>query len=416
MIVPRKKASQATGNRSPDFLTLDSASGWPAYDGSTESALRVSAVYRCVAYHSETISIMPHFLMDVATRERVKTHPLLDVLTVRPNEAMSPTELRRLVDALRLLKGKAYAWIRRSSKTGRVEEIIPLNPDFVKIHFDSDRSLHYLYCDPISGKVWDLLPCDLLHYKAFTLNGIEGVSPLTYAREVIEKDKAAKRYERALYQNGGRPSGVLYTDTDLGGKVEEIDESGNKTMVSKKELVRRAWERVHGSGENAFRTAVLDLGLKYQPIAMNNSDAQFVESNDITIADIARFMGVPLHVLMAGKQSYESNVQNRVEFIQTTALAAVTAYEDEDSYKLLSGSDRGRFRVRRDMNAALRADTTARAAYYKTMKEIGAYSPNDILALEDRPNVPGGDVRMASLNFVPLEDFREISRRKKEKK
>ena len=44
------------------------------------------------------------------------------------------------------------------------------------------------------------------------------------------------------------------------------------------------------------------------------------------------------------------------------------------------------------------------------MREIGALSVNDILALEDMPPVPGGDTRYSSLNYIPLEDFRELSR------
>jgi hypothetical protein len=43
------------------------------------------------------------------------------------------------------------------------------------------------------------------------------------------------------------------------------------------------------------------------------------------------------------------------------------------------------------------------------MREIGVYSVNDILALEDRPKVPGGDVRYASWNYGPLEDFARLS-------
>ena len=43
------------------------------------------------------------------------------------------------------------------------------------------------------------------------------------------------------------------------------------------------------------------------------------------------------------------------------------------------------------------------------MRTIGGFSVNDILALEDLPDVPGGDVRIARLDGVPLEDFREIS-------
>lgn len=410
MIIPRKKAAEPSAPRSPDILTLSSASGWNLDSGSEDAALKVSAVYRAISYTADTISIMPAYIMDRKTRQRITDHPLLHVLTIRPNELMTPSTYKRLMESNRLLTGKAYAYIGRNPRTGRVEEEIPLAPDLVQPVLDKERHLHYLYTDPISGKVFDLLPSQVIHYKAFTRDGIHCVSPLTHARDVIAKDRAAKAYERALYNNGGRPSGVLYTDSNLGGMVQVTDADGKVTEISKKEQVRRSWERVHSGSDKAFRTAVLDLGLKYQPIAMNNTDAQFVESNDITIADIARFFGVPLHVLMSGKQSYESNVQNRVEFVQTTALATVTAYEEEDSFKLLSLSDQtANLRIRRNMDAALRGDTASRAAFYKTMHEIGAYSVNDILAKEDEPAVPGGDIRLASLNFVPLEDFKELS-------
>lgn len=413
MIVPKKKAAEPSAPRSPDVLTLSSAAGWNLDSGNEDAALKVSAVYRCINFNADTISLMPFYVMDRRNLTRVDDHHALYPLTVRANECMTPADYKFVMQANRDLEGNAYAYIGRSAKTGRVEELLPLDSDLVTIHFDSDQHLHYLYTDPYSGKIFNLMPSQVIHYKAFTKDGIHGISPLHYARDVISKDRAAKAYERALYNNGGRPSGVLYTDSDLGGKEAVTDSDGNVTEISKKELVRRAWEKVHSGGDNAFRTAVLDLGLKYQPIAMNNSDAQFVESNDITIADIARFFGTPLHVLMSGKQSYESNAQNRTEFVQTTALAIVNRCEDEDSFKLLSGADQAmKYRIRRNMDAALRGDTSSRAKFYREMHDIGAYNVDEIRAKEDLPAVPGGNVRKASLNYIPLEDFRELSHKR----
>lgn len=412
MIVPRKKAANPSAPRSPDVLTLTNPSAWEIGAGSEDNALKVSAVYRGITYSAETISIMPFYLMNERTFDRISDHPLVSVLKVRPNEAMTPTDYKKLMEVNRLLRGNAYAYIGRNPRSGYVDTLLPLAPDLVTPWFDADRALHYLYSDPQTGTVYDLLPHQIIHYKALALDGVHGSSPLTHAREVIAKDRAAKAYERALYNNGGRPSGILYTDSDLSRRDIEVKDADGKVVevIGQKEQIRRAWEKVHSGSDNAFRTAVLDLGLKYQPIAMNNADAQFVESNDITIADIARFLGVPLHVMMSGKQSYESNAQNRVEYIQTTALATVTNCEDEDTYKLLSPTDRAKsLRVRRNMNAAMRGDHSSRSTYYKNMRDIGAYSVNDILALEDMPNVPGGDERLASLNYVPLGDWKRLS-------
>ena len=126
--------------------------------------------------------------------------------------------------------------------------------------------------------------------------------------------------------------------------------------------------------------------------------------------DIARFFGVPMYKLNAGKQSYNSNEQNGIEYVTGTLHPIVTQCEEEDTYKLLFDSEKQRgLEIRRNMMAELRGDSGSRGAWYKTGREIGMFSVNDIRALEDMPDVEGGDTRQASLNYVPLELFRELS-------
>ena len=61
------------------------------------------------------------------------------------------------------------------------------------------------------------------------------------------------------------------------------------------------------------------------------------------------------------------------------------------------------------MMAELKGDFTSRAAWYRAMREVGAFSVNDILALEDLPDVDGGDEHLASLNYVPLSFWKDLS-------
>ena len=61
------------------------------------------------------------------------------------------------------------------------------------------------------------------------------------------------------------------------------------------------------------------------------------------------------------------------------------------------------------MMAELRGDNAARSSWYKNMREIGVFSVNDINRLEDMPDVEGGDERLASLNYVPLSKWVELS-------
>ena len=60
------------------------------------------------------------------------------------------------------------------------------------------------------------------------------------------------------------------------------------------------------------------------------------------------------------------------------------------------------------------SDITSRSNWYRTMRDAGVFSVNDILALEDMPNVEGGDERYASLNYVPLSLWRELSMKRNE--
>jgi phage portal protein BeeE len=134
------------------------------------------------------------------------------------------------------------------------------------------------------------------------------------------------------------------------------------------------------------------------------------------VEDIGRIFGVPLYKLQAGKQAYSSNVQNAVEYVVSTVHPNATAWEQELSYKLLLPQDiEAGLAIRGNMMAELRGDFNSRGVWYKNMRETGAFCVDDILALEDMPSVPGGNVRYASLNYVPLEDFRELSRIRAEK-
>ena len=273
----------------------------------------------------------------------------------------------------------------------------------------------YTVTHPWTGEPMVLPNEDISHYKGATRDGLKGMSVLRRAEEVIASARAQQQYELGYYENGGQPSGVLKTDTDLSGYAKGPDGAVLRYLdgspVSLKDKLRGEWEKVHTGPKNAHRVAILDLGLDYKPLAASNTDAQFIESKEISIRDIARYFGVPLYKLQEGKQAYGSNEQNAIEYVVSTLHPIVAQYEEEDTYKKLTASQlKAGLEIRINMMAELRGDTSSRGSWYKDMNEIGVYSVNDIMQLEDLPDVPGGDARKASLNYVPLEDWPELSR------
>ena len=397
---------------SQQLLSLLSKEGWPfPEDGvgmSRDRAMKISTVNRCVEVLSNSMAVLPIYIMNEATKERLPNHRLGKVLWGRANEAMTSYDYTRLLLNNEILRGNAYAWIYRDRSSGDPLELIPLPPDYVNIFVDPSGKLWYVFTHPLTGLVTWLRPEDILHYKAYSEDGIQGISILRRASTTLDTAQSAQLYENSVWRNGGQPSGVLTTDSDLGGMVP--DPQDPTQTIRRKDLLRREWERIHRGPDNAFRLAVLDLGLKYQPISMTNADAQFVESNDVRVADVCRFFGVPLHLAFAGKQSYQSNEQNGIEYVTYTLLGYETQWGQEDSYKLLlPGERRGSLRIRRELKVFLRGDTAAQADWYQSLRINGGYSANEIRALEDLPAIPGGDVYYASLNYVPLDQFRELS-------
>ena len=141
--------------------------------------------------------------------------------------------------------------------------------------------------------------------------------------------------------------------------------SGNIDKEAK-DKIRREWEEIHSGADKAFRIAVLDLGMQYAPIGVSQRDAQFVESKAVTVEDIARFFGVPLHKLMAGKQAYNSNEQNSIEYVNGTISPIAIQCNQEDTAKLLFDSEIARgMRVKRNLLAELQGDVRSRAEWYK---------------------------------------------------
>lgn len=410
MIFDRAMQRLRAGVTNRARLTLGDPAGWTRggelYGGGELQAMRLPAVNACIEIISDSVAKMPVFLMDSATKQRLPDHPALRLLTSRPTEALTAFDYHKLMESRRIAYGNAYALILRD-RWGQPAELLPLAPDSITPFIADDGKLWYVGINPRTGEYRKFWPTDVLHYKAFSTDGLEGVSYLRRGAETIEAALQAQRFETSFYRNGARLDGVLSTDADLSGKPE-IEVDGE--MISLKERIRREWARIHAGADNAFRIAVLDQGLKYTPITSTNRDAQFIESKASSIEDIGRLFNIPLYKLGVGKQTYASNVQAAIEYMQRTLSPIVAGHEQEDTHKLLVLGEQARgLQLRRNMMGELRGDWAARIAWFKGMRETGAFSVNDILALEDMPGVAGGDEHYASLNYVPLDLFRELS-------
>lgn len=373
---------------------------------SQSAAQKLSAVYACVEIRSDDMSCLPNYVLDTNTRKRVYL-PELFLLNVRPNMRMTAQVRRKLLERSILLTGAAYDWLIRDPISRKTTEIVPIPGNLVQWKQSRDGSLWYRVMDPVTREYFTIPQEDICHYKGPSDDGINSQSVLTYAASTIQAGLAAQEYNKAFYESGGQPSGILTVDGDLSGNV--TDDYGQPTGKTQKDAIREEWDKVHSGPTNANKVAILDFGMKYQALSISQKDAMFIEQQSQTVEDIARYFMMPLYKLQSGKQSYESNEQNNIEYVGRL-LPRVKQMEEELTWKILNVDQlNAGLEIRTNMMALLRADQKNRAEYYRIMHQEGAYSINDILALEDMPDVAGGDEHAISLNYVPLSLWRELS-------
>jgi hypothetical protein len=104
-----------------------------------------------------------------------------------------------------------------------------------------------------------------------------------------------------------------------------------------------------------------------------------------------------------------NNIEHQaIEVVVDAVTPWVDRLEEEANYKLFGVRNRAGYYTNIDMRGLLRGDNRSRAEYYKMMREIGAYSVNDILILEgDNPIGKEGDKRTMQQGYTTLEKIGE---------
>ena len=360
-----------------------------------DTAMRVAAVYASIRIIAGAVATLPLHIkrrVDARTREDASDTPIWTVLRRKPNRWQTPSQFRRMLQAHLLLRGNAYAMIVRSR--GDVQELIPLHPDRVEVRQRDDLALEYLYTRQ-DGRRIQLAQEEVFHLVGLTLDGIRGVSPITYARETIGLSLAMEDHGAATFRNGARVSGVLKHPNKLGPEAIANLKAG--------------LEEFRSGGEQEGKNLILEEGMDYARIAMTAEDAQWIESRKFSRSDIAMFFGVPPHMIGDTEKSTSWGTgieQQSIGFVAYTLEDHLTMWEEAINRDLVGADDTLYARFNRA--ALVKGDIKARWEAYVKGLQWGVWSPNEIRALEDENPREGGDVFYPPPNTagVPADEMR----------
>lgn len=347
---------------------------------SPATAMRCAAVFACVNVISQTVAQLPLYLYRRIGKgkELAKSHPLFNIMNSRPNSFHNSFNFREMMTAHQCLRGNSFAFINRVGN-GRIYELLPLHPDNIAVYRDPwtwEITYSVSQKKGINGVYGQK---DILHIMGMTLNGFQGVSPITYARETIGLALATEEHGARLFSNGARPSLVVKTP----GKISE------QTFQQMKSAFYEQMSGVGNSGKPFFA----EDGMDVTPLSMTMDDAQFLETRQYQVPEVARFFRMPLHKIQDMSASTNNNIeQQALEFISDTMLPWFNRWEASLNTQLLTPQEQGEYFFKFDVDDILRADMKSRFEAYTSAIASKIFNPNECREKEDMNPYPGGEV------------------------
>lgn len=377
--------------RDPDSRLMQALLGFdgaPTHAGpsvNADTALRISTVYACVTLIAGTIGALPRKVYRRradGTREELRL-PGDRILWGAPNDELLGVPFWETVVSHLLLRGNGYIGTDRND-LGRPVALFPLDPRRIAPTRDPDTGAKLFVVDGARRAE----PDGVLHIPGFGTDGLQGLSPISQARQSLGLTLAAEEFGARFFGNGSTLSGILTSDRAMSEDEAKRNEA--------------SWRKAHGGRRNAWKVAVLDGGLKWQSVGVPPQDAQYLELRKFQRAEICAIFRVPPHMIgdVERSTSWGTGIeQQAIGFITYTLLPWLRRIEEAVTERLLSQENRY---FRFDVDGLLRGAQRDRYDAYRLGREAGFLSVNDIRRLEDLPPVDGGDDFLQPLNYAPL--------------
>lgn len=351
-------------------------------------ALKQSVVFACRRFITGNLGQLPHRVFERTGEDSAVlsiAHPAHKVLARRPNPEMGPLQFKEVLTGHGMMSGNGYAEIVRNRRD-EVMELWPIHPSRMTPTRVAGN-LRYFYTND-AGKTISMDPMDVFHLRGFG-DGVVGINVVEHAAETIGWARATELFGSAFFGNGVHASGALEIPPDIEMSTDAMNE------MKKEFLDRRRGAR------RGLLPIFLDRGIKWIQFGGKNNDAQFIETLNFQVNQIARYFGVPPHkVNDLSRATFSNIIEQSIEVIQDTIMPWVKRFEEEADYKLLLNSDAHYTKF--NLNALMRGDPKSRAEFYRVMWMIGAMSPNDVRKLEEMNPYEGGDVYVMQGQMVPV--------------
>ena len=314
-------------------------------------------------------------------------HPVARIWNDAPNPYMTPYTWKELVLSQLLSYGNFFAFIERAGVGGMPRALHPLNAD----KYSATADGFDVFFSPSPNLVARGNPTDrryerdeVFYVPSLGYDGMRGYSPLQLHEQTLKQTLATYDYGRLYFTRGGKPEGFLTTDDDVPQSVSEtISEIFDEELKARK-------------------TPVLSHGLAYESVMRNPNEAQFLETRQSNVVEIARILNIPpamLHDLTHG--TYSNVAQQTTTFVDMTIRPWTRRLESAIRRQLLMlpGETETAYDCRFNLTPLYSSDRKTRMESYALGLEYGVYTIDEVREMEGLPSL--GDFEDM---YVPDED------------
>jgi HK97 family phage portal protein len=351
-----------------------------------KTALQVATVLACVKVIADgcaTPDLNVFREKGDGTREKATNIPEFRLLGRRPNEWQTSFEWRRLMTMHAALTGAGLS-VKVRGDNRRVRELIPVMPGRWDVRKVSRYEVRYRCWDEF-GMIGEFGAEDV-----FVLNGVQwdwigSLNAVQLARSSIGLAMSTEKSQAAMHANGLRPSGTYSVEGTLSKEQHEL---------------LTGWLKTKGGPNNAGNPLVLDRNAKWLSQGQTGIDAQVAETRRLQIEEICRNYGVfPIMVGHSDKSAtFASSEAFFAAHVKHTLAPWHKAWTQGIDEMLLDGA--GPLFAEFDTRYMVAGSMKDRAAWARTMTEMGIYTRNEIRDEEGKDPLPGLDEPLTPMNMT----------------
>lgn len=329
---------------------------------------RIDAVFTSVNTISREVASTPIDIKQDSENGKIrrKDNPNYRLLAIRPNKKMTAYNFWYSNVFCYLTWGNAYNLIVRDGNM-MPSQLIPLMPWRVRV-IEQDGEIFYRYenGDPIPAR-------DILHFKAYSIDGINGVSPIEYNATLM----------------GHKINQQTYSNNSL-GKKPPIVFSGDVTEEQMDALTSSFTKRF---ADNNI-PYINGQDVKMHALTIPPNEAQYLETSQYTDQKIYGLYNLPPTFAQDYDQGVKSNAeQQALTLVKHTLIPHYMLIEQECNEKLFPERNKAQINplfVKFNANGKLRGDMQTRKDFYQTMLTSGVMNADEVRELEDMPKQKDG--------------------------